>query len=347
MDKDQGRMTVSIIIVCKNEERHIAACVEAALRAASLRRDCEVVLVDSCSTDETVSIASRYPIAILQLRPEWRHTPPAGRWIGTCHSSGEYLLFVDGDSVLQEGFLEEALARFARHPRLAAVHGRRWEVYWKRGVRVGEQADFTGIGSDARVVPAATGTSVYRRAALVQAGGFNPFLYAEEEAELGERVREAGYEILAIPVDMIDHHTVPREDVGFALRRLRNNMYMGVGQVIRYRLRAGRPARAFLQKGARAIEFAGWMLLGCAAAAASLGTRKLLFAAVWAALTTALILGFMAKSRSLAKPFKYALIWAIQAYSLQKGFRLPPQPPSDYPTDALVLKKAPPPDRGA
>ncbi len=51
---------ISIYILTYNEELDIAACIESALLSD------DVIVVDSCSTDETVKIASRYPVRIFQ-----------------------------------------------------------------------------------------------------------------------------------------------------------------------------------------------------------------------------------------------------------------------------------------
>ena len=50
----------SIYILTYNEERDIAACVESALLSD------DVIVVDSCSQDRTVEIASQYPVRVLE-----------------------------------------------------------------------------------------------------------------------------------------------------------------------------------------------------------------------------------------------------------------------------------------
>lgn len=50
----------SIFILTYNEEVDIAACIESALLSD------DVIVVDSCSTDRTVEIASRYPVRVFQ-----------------------------------------------------------------------------------------------------------------------------------------------------------------------------------------------------------------------------------------------------------------------------------------
>ncbi len=50
----------SIYILTYNEELDIAACIESAMLSD------DIIVVDSCSSDRTVEIASRYPIRVLQ-----------------------------------------------------------------------------------------------------------------------------------------------------------------------------------------------------------------------------------------------------------------------------------------
>jgi glycosyltransferase involved in cell wall biosynthesis len=51
---------ISIYILTYNEELDIAACIESALLSD------DVIVVDSCSSDRTVAIASQYPIRVVQ-----------------------------------------------------------------------------------------------------------------------------------------------------------------------------------------------------------------------------------------------------------------------------------------
>jgi glycosyltransferase involved in cell wall biosynthesis len=50
----------SIYILTHNEELDIAACIESALLSD------DVIVIDSCSSDHTVEIASRYPVRVIQ-----------------------------------------------------------------------------------------------------------------------------------------------------------------------------------------------------------------------------------------------------------------------------------------
>ena len=74
----------SIYILTYNEELDIAACIESAMLSD------DIIVVDSCSSDRTVEIASRYPIRVIQHAFEshgrqrtWmlESIPPQHEWV--------------------------------------------------------------------------------------------------------------------------------------------------------------------------------------------------------------------------------------------------------------------------
>ena len=104
-----GEIDLSVVLVTKNEESHIAACIESALKETEGLR-AEIILVDSASDDRTVEIASRYNTTIIQLDRRNLLSPSAGRFVGTRHARGRFILFLDGDMQLLPGWLSEGLS---------------------------------------------------------------------------------------------------------------------------------------------------------------------------------------------------------------------------------------------
>ena len=59
---------ISIIIKTLNESANIARSIESALNATrDLDIESEVIVADSLSSDDTVAIAKRYPVRVVQL----------------------------------------------------------------------------------------------------------------------------------------------------------------------------------------------------------------------------------------------------------------------------------------
>jgi GT2 family glycosyltransferase len=62
------RPACSVVVRCYNEERHIGRLLAGISRQTLT--DVEVILVDSGSTDDTLQVASQYPVRLVQIRPE-------------------------------------------------------------------------------------------------------------------------------------------------------------------------------------------------------------------------------------------------------------------------------------
>ena len=112
---------VSVIIRCFNEEKHIARLL-AGIQEQTIK-DVEVVLVDSGSTDATISIASKYPIKLIRIKPE---TFSFGYSInqGCENASGEFLVFASAHVYpVYEDWLENLLLPF-EDDRVALCYGK-------------------------------------------------------------------------------------------------------------------------------------------------------------------------------------------------------------------------------
>jgi glycosyltransferase involved in cell wall biosynthesis len=92
---------VSVIIVTKNEERHIARCL------AALDRFDEVIVVNSPSTDKTEEIAESFNVKVIDF--EWNGQYPKKRqWcLDNIPLKNNWVFFVDADEVVTPKLAEE------------------------------------------------------------------------------------------------------------------------------------------------------------------------------------------------------------------------------------------------
>lgn len=197
---------LSIAIKALNEEEKIAGCIESAIRACeACQVSYEIVLADSISTDRTLEIAGRYPVRIVQFSQIDDRGCGAGVQLGYAYTRGKYVYVLDGDMEFADGFLPDALRFMEEHPEVGGVGG---TVTDTRVLNFADQL---------RVVNKSTSTpgearwlgqgGLYRRAAIDAAGGYaaDRNLLAYEEADLGMRLRSAGYRIVRMPVESIRH----------------------------------------------------------------------------------------------------------------------------------------------
>lgn len=216
-------MELSVVIITRNEEAAIGSCLESVLRQTEgLGR--EVFLVDSASTDRTVEIARKYNVTIIRIDACSAYSPAAGRYVGTQRATGKYVLFLDGDNILIEGWLQGALTHF-QDEKVAAIAGRIFVVL------PGEELSFKHppryVPGKAKYLPTA---GMYRRSVIQKVGTFNPFVRGEEERELAFRITEAGFSILRLDSPMVYHVMKPRtkseqdEKAGY---------FTGLGQIFR------------------------------------------------------------------------------------------------------------------
>jgi glycosyltransferase involved in cell wall biosynthesis len=85
---------VSIIITTRNEEKHIAACLESI--HTQTYPSIETIIVDNNSKDKTKNIVKKFDVSVFNIGPE----RSAQRNFGARKAKGEYLLFLDADMIL-------------------------------------------------------------------------------------------------------------------------------------------------------------------------------------------------------------------------------------------------------
>lgn len=332
---------LSVVLISKNQAWNIARLIESVLQATATIPTKEIILVDSASTDETADLAGRYPIGVVRLRPG-PLTPAAGRYIGYKRTQGEFVLFLDGDMELLQGWLEDALGAMRGAP-LA-------------GVMMSSQViDLLPPAADEKTPPpermgtsapkevsyatfVAGGAALYRRFVLEQVGTFNPHLKSDEEPELCLRIRHAGYRVLLLEYPIVRHYTIAQETISGLLGRRRRKFLMGVGQCVRYHMGSKLLWPYIRERAMWSLMAALWLTAGLGALLSSLITRDFIGIGLWTFFLVLLIAGAAWRKRSLRRAMLSVFHRLLMVEGLFRGFLMKPLPPESYPQNAEVVR---------
>ena len=124
-NREHNPEKVSAVIPVYNEEGNIARCIEGLLNQT--HPPDEIILMDDCSTDRTVEIASQYPVTIHTFENRIRSIA-ASRAKGTYLAKNNIILSTDGDTVLAPDWIEKALEALEPDD-VIAVTGRSAPLY--------------------------------------------------------------------------------------------------------------------------------------------------------------------------------------------------------------------------
>lgn len=230
---------ISFIIVSKNEEKRIQTCIESVIECSREYKNSEIILVDSASTDKTVDISKYYPIKIIQLKPNWPLSPAAGKYIGFLHSKGNYLIFIDGDMLLEAGWLKEALP-YLKKDGIAGISGNIINVFEDGCLSLADRRmnitfKFLSFGE----VNVLVGPAMFKRNILEAVGCYHPFLKAGEEAELSYRIIVKGYKLLRLKIPMVIHRMESLHLFTY-IKKYHWNYLKSTGSSIRFSLRTNK-----------------------------------------------------------------------------------------------------------
>lgn len=336
---------LSVVIITRNESKKIAQGIESILAATAHMEDVDIVLVDSASTDNTVSIAQQYPITTLEIPSDAFLSPAAGRYIGMQHTNSEYLYFLDGDMQLHADWFKIALPIMDANPDLAALAGKCHEISFNEKAEiVSEDEDRFAVGDSVRHVRHLGQSVLYRRKVLEEVGGFNPYLTNEEELELGLRISAAGYQLQRIPVPMTVHKTLyysQENPSGLTLRQIKRDWslgrYIALGQVLRLLL--GNPfIGEYLDLYKRDLMFMGFYLTGLASLLFSFTSHRPLYFVLWLIFMLGLFVLRTLWKRDFSDTGLYFFDYLLTSYGFMVGFFRPIPAAENYQPKVKVTK---------
>ena len=194
---------IGVIVIGRNEGERLRVCLEAIPFGA-----CEVVYVDSGSTDGSLELANRFGAHCVALDMSRPFTAARARNEGVRAlverlPAVEFVQFLDGDCELRAPWLAEGVAFLLQNPDVAVTCGRLRERDPQRSVfnRLCDW-EWDAPPGDSK---ACGGNALMRLSAFQAAGGFREQLIAGEEPELCVRLRRAGWRVHRLAAEMALH----------------------------------------------------------------------------------------------------------------------------------------------
>ena len=197
------RDEIGVVIIGRNEGERLRLCLESVVTTSS-----KVVYVDSGSTDQSVELAHKLGVEVINLDISVPFTAARARNEGfsyLCKISDNlsFVQFVDGDCEVTNSWLDLAAEYLDQNIDVAVVCGRRRERYPEASI-YNKLCDIewnTPIGE----ATACGGDALMRVEVLKEVSGFNADVIAGEEPELCVRIRQKGWKIWRLDLEMTLH----------------------------------------------------------------------------------------------------------------------------------------------
>jgi len=214
---NRGRKTqtvVSVIIPALNEEKVIGRCLGALCQMNFSREIFEVIVIDNGSADNTAHVALEFSRLLdLRILEKRDATISALRNHGASVAQGAFLAFLDADCLVPKDWLTFAVHVLSAPG--AGIIGAHCcippDSSWvARTWNDNEQANLRGHTS---YIP--SGDMLLSREIFLKMGGFDESLETNEDYEFCQRVREAGYPVVACPQLEVIHLGTPQTLAAF------------------------------------------------------------------------------------------------------------------------------------
>ena len=117
-----NRPLISVVIPCYNQGKYLEETVKSAL--ASSYRPLEIILVNDGSTDNSLEIANKLEAnhPEIQVIDQPNGGVAKARNTGIAHAKGKYVLPLDGDDLISDNYIKEAIETLESNPKVKVVY---------------------------------------------------------------------------------------------------------------------------------------------------------------------------------------------------------------------------------
>ena len=205
---------VSIIVVTKNEEKHIAECLDSLVAQDFPKANYEIIVIDGGSTDRTPKICQNYPVKLVSTGSGISHQ----RNTGISTANGKYTAFTDADCVVEKDWLKKLVDQmeksdgnvvavggpnlvFDNDPPLSQVIGYAQETLLGSG---GSPQSYKI--QKARYVNSIPNCNILYRKEVIAEVRYDENISVGDDCELNFRLKQRDYRFLFLPSAIVWHH---------------------------------------------------------------------------------------------------------------------------------------------
>ena len=207
-------MRISVVVPAYNQRTNLGRMLASLAPQVEADPDCEAVIVDDGSRDDTLRWARQWATAHPRFRvlSKRNEGPGRARNFGVRHTGGDVVAFIDQDCLAQPGWLAAIRSAYETDRQLACLEGRT-------------------VTEDDKVTPVShfvtnegggfwTCNVSYRRAAFDAVGGFDhDYVVYAEDTDIALRVQKRGLRVRYSPQMLVLHPVYPLQ-VRAAVRKL-------------------------------------------------------------------------------------------------------------------------------
>lgn len=218
----QNNIKVSIVIVNYNGKEYLDRCIESILLSET--KGLEIIVVDNGSEDGSVEMMSKkYEKAnVIFVRLDRNYGPARARNEGVKVSKGEYLSFLDNDTIVHSDWVREAVKLFDKEKNIGIIQCKLLlnkernkfdyigDFISQYGFLVqpiqGGEKDEGQFNTSLEILSAKSAGMLMRKDVFKKIGGFDEdyFIYVEE-TDLGWRTWLIGYKVKYLPTSIVYH----------------------------------------------------------------------------------------------------------------------------------------------
>jgi glycosyltransferase involved in cell wall biosynthesis len=224
---------IGVVTIGRNEGERLIRCLKSLI--AQLPKETPIIYVDSGSTDGSIVAAKSLGVQVVELDMSRPFTMARGRNTGWKYliehfTNLKYVQFIDGDCELIEGWIDSAIATLENDDKLAIVCGRRRERFPDASVynRLVDMEWNTPVGE----AKFCGGDATIRITAIEEVNGYKETMICGEEPEMCIRLRQLGWKICRINLDMTLHDAAMMKFSQWWKRSMRSGWAIAEGVAI-------------------------------------------------------------------------------------------------------------------